>query len=195
MREYSFLYFLACSKGKFFGFKRPDVYAFTVVLNLGIPSTVWKTINTCIAARVVFAKADVLAVLLLRGLSQIAHSVVKGLAVNVVDLKWRPSPIRIKPCKAVAEIVMAIDPDREIACNIFTTSRTIGVCPSMPSASAIGEPKEMARLRFVSKKFAQTLRGKIGSSHEALLLLIGQRPAAIRSRSRASSFYERGFVW
>jgi len=49
-------------------------------------------------------------------------------------------------------------------------------------------PREYASFRIVVKKFAQTLRCKIGFSHDALQMLIGQRPGAIRSRYSASLF-------
>jgi len=43
-------------------------------------------------------------------------------------------------------------------------------------------------LRVVRKKFAQSRSGNIGSSHDALLKLIGQRPACVASAVRASLF-------
>jgi hypothetical protein len=42
---------------------------------------------------------------------------------------------------------------------------------------------EYSGVGVVVKKLAQALRGKIGSSHDALLMLIGQRPASADNAS------------
>jgi hypothetical protein len=88
----------------------------------------------------------------------------------------------------VCQVHLAVNTDVDVAGAVRLPSR-IAWPDSTIRTIALDTPSEHARYRVVVKKFAQTLRGKIGLSHEALQLLIGQRPAAIRSRLRASLFY------
>ncbi len=62
------------------------------------------------------------------------------------------------------------------------------LAPAMYAVAVAYAPGENASFWVIVQKFAQALRGKIGLSHDAVLSLIGQRPAGAINAARASLF-------
>jgi hypothetical protein len=128
---------------------------------------------------------EVLLVDRLRDISQICEPIVERVAVQMIDDANRERSGHVQPSSAVGVVVVSINADDKPA------RLRIPACDSSRNAapSAGSDPmSEHARLRVVAKKGAQTRGGKIGLSHEAVLSLIGQRPACVASTARASLF-------
>lgn len=130
--------------------------------------------------------AHVLRIELSRHVAQVGNSVVRPAPVDVVDFTVRPFAGHIEPREAVRIVPAPIHTNDDVSRHSIDTSD----CGAGSPAPTMGRcrAREHASLWIVVKQFAQTLRGKIGRSHEAALSLIGQGPAAIRSRLRASLF-------
>lgn len=110
--------------------------------------------------------------------TQIGPSVVRSIPINVVNFVRRPFVSHVQPRKAMGFVGIAPNLDCSVPLNGFKSARHgVGV-------NRIGHsdaPRKNARFWIVMKKFAQTLRGKIGLSHDAVLSLIGQRPVSVSS--------------
>lgn len=118
-------------------------------------------------------------VLLVDGLgyiSQLANAVVSGVAVNVVNLPIRPSPVKMQPSKAVRAVTAPINHDDRVSVRAASRNSSRFCRPATEYA-----PNENAGFGVVVKNFAQTLRGKIGLSHDAPSKRIGQRPVSVSS--------------
>jgi hypothetical protein len=118
-----------------------------------------------------------------RHVSEVFKPIVRPVSISVIHLLLRPLTCHIEPRKTVGEVRATINVESHIT---DVVSRTDGGAGRVPVVS--DSPRKQARLRVVVKKFAQTLRGKILNSHEAVLSLIGQRPARVASTARASLF-------
>ena len=117
--------------------------------------------------------------------SQVFNSVVRLDAVDVVDDAARGASADVQPREAMRPVQDAINGDAPIPLAIDTSGR-----PVFGRSTAAPQPSEISRCGIVVKKLAQTLRGKIISSHFSLhTRLIGQKPACVSSASRASLFY------
>lgn len=123
--------------------------------------------------------SSVLLIDVLRNIAQVCKSVVGAIPVDVVNLVFRPFAVNVQVCQPVRQKRLLVDADDFRAAGLRSGANNIA---SLPSPD-IGEPGEYTSFRVVVKKFAQTLRGKIGLSHDALLMLIGQRPASADNAS------------
>jgi hypothetical protein len=112
-----------------------------------------------------------------RNVSQVGPSVVMSDAVLVVNLPRGPAAGYVEPSQTMGKVAALIDPDLNVPLDEEAAGLATGWSDSAPALDAI-EPSEDAGFLIVVKQLAQALRGKIGLSHEALLKLIGQRPAA-----------------
>lgn len=117
--------------------------------------------------------------------SKIMKSVVEFISVSVINDIGRPSVKDIQDDKTMRQMVNSIN-------GYFPVTLTVHAASLLSNKTLVCFPRikpiEVPALRLIPEKGAKTLRCKIGSSHEAPCMLIGQRPATIRSRSRASSF-------
>lgn len=136
--------------------------------------------------------ALVLQIFFVRHVSKILPAVVGGVAVNVIDMVFWPFASDVEPYKTMNQILAAKDTGIEIPVRHFRTNGLPEIADSA-AAPAIrclqSDPRQNAGFRGVVKKLAQTRGSKIGSSHEAVLSLIGQRPVSVASTERASLFY------
>jgi hypothetical protein len=117
---------------------------------------------------------------------QIRDAVVKPIAVNVVNRARRPLTIHVEPSESVPPV-----PHQVNAKHSVTPRKTaIGYWPHLVTVVPTNgnAARKNASLWIVLKQLAQSLRGKIVSSHDALLMLIGQRPVSVFSTVRASLF-------
>ena len=118
----------------------------------------------------------VLLVDVLRNIPQVIERVVAGVAVYMVKLAPWPIAVNVQPRKAVRSVVLAGDADLGVSAAVAAPGKWLALRLAVRVV-----PSECTRLRVVVKKFAQTLRGKIDGSHDAVLSLIGQRPARVDS--------------
>lgn len=129
---------------------------------------------------------DVLNVSSLSAISQIGKSVVGSITVDVVKHATRPRFECVQPGQSVSLVREVVEADYSVATSIEGASHIAAISTSSPSG-----PSEDSRLRVVVKKLAQTLRGNIRLSHDALQMLIGQKPAFDSQSMRASLFSGR----
>lgn len=120
--------------------------------------------------------------------SQICKAVIGTIAVDVVNLCFRPLACHVKKRETVSIEAIFAKADGHVTKSFVHATNEPALRRSVKTGGALWKRPERADFWIVVNKLAQTLRGKIGLSHEALQLLIGQRPAAIRSRLRASLF-------
>ncbi len=117
--------------------------------------------------------------------AQVCKAVVGFVAVNVVNVLLWVFACHVQPRKPVGVMPLALKANDSIAKGNVHNSGDIanGLPAAEPDA-----PSKYTRFGIVVKKLAQALRGKIGLSHEALQLLIGQRPASVSALRPASPF-------
>lgn len=118
-----------------------------------------------------------------RRASEICNSVVGFIAVDVVCHLARPLSVHVKPSKPMGGVSLAVNANDNIA-SLCCLAGNFSNAESLP----LGDADKNSSIRIVVKQLAQSLRGKIGLSHEAVLSLIGQRPAPTINRLRASLF-------
>lgn len=172
---------------KFSGCKTAEVLAFAGKSNLGIPlpSRLVQSDAKQPAGLVADWRSPLILLIgTMAGLSQVRKTIVCPVAVHVVNLLRRPFSGHIEPREAVGLVCVSVAAHAPVSIAGIKASCTFSVAAS----GATFCPCECARLGIVVNKFAQTLRGKIGSSHDAVLSLIGQKPGSIRSRSRLRYF-------
>lgn len=133
--------------------------------------------------------SPVLQIDLLGYIPQVAVPVVGSDSIDVVNLTSGESASHVHEGQPMAVMVLLIDHQHDIAKRLADVS---GLLPAFGGSPTVRKPCEHSGFQVVVKKLAQTLRGKIGLSHDALQLLIGQRPASVDSTVRASSFYGQG---
>ena len=110
-----------------------------------------------------------------RHISEILNSVVSRVAIKVVNV-FRPFSIDIQPSETVRAVWNLA------YLNLLVLFRCAAACRLPGSYAALrNDPSKRAGFWAVVEKFAQTLRGKIGVSHDAPSKRIGQRPACVSS--------------
>jgi hypothetical protein len=112
---------------------------------------------------------DVLRVNCVRNIAQICNPVVQWIAVLVVNLARWPSGMSVKPSQSMGKKPLSTDGDVAISSAIDVPS----FIPNTYTASFWRFPNKYASVLIVVKHFAQTLRGKITSSHDAVPSQIG----------------------
>lgn len=130
----------------------------------------------------------VLVILAGRCLAQIRNSVIRWRAVDVVYFSNRPRAMDVQPCQSVTAAHPAVNHDDQVASTVQATGRSVSV-----DAFTSSPPCKHTGFWVVVKQFAQTLRGKIGRSHDAVLSLIGQRPARVCSTGGPRHFSHAGW--
>jgi len=131
----------------------------------------------------------VLRVCLMANVTKIRNPVVSRIAVDVVNEKLWPLTVEDQPGETMSKICLLPYrvPDVRVSRRIVAR-RAVGSSLVWPANNL---PFNYSGVRAVAKALARLLSCKIFSSHEALLMLIGQRLPAISSRSGASLFYQR----
>lgn len=133
----------------------------------------------------------VLAVLRRACVSQVRNPVVVGDAVDMVDITFGPLTVHIKPSEPVFCVPLADHPDTAVAAlDVFPP------CPvSRLNFGRLGQqPRKYSSFWFVVEQGAKKLCGKIGSSHDALLKLIGQRPGSASTLAGLRHFNAMGAI-
>ena len=120
------------------------------------------------------------------GYSEICNPVVVFNSIDMVDLAVRPFAIEMQPSKSVCAKAASPEFDINVAFGLFVASH---IADSRSSVIVRNPSCKNASDRVVVKKLAKPLSGMIEVSHEAPLMLIGQRPRAIAIRFGASPFY------
>ena len=132
----------------------------------------------------------ILVVQRVRNGAQVAYSVVRLAPVDVVNFTRRPFAINVQPRQTVRKEARPINADVDVSIRCVESPGDRSSCSPAPS-SFVGE---VSRIGVVVKNFAQTLRGKIGLSHDAPIMLIGQRPVSVSSTC-GLRYFSVGKMW
>jgi hypothetical protein len=166
--------------GLFFCIKDTKIMPYTANCDMSLKTRSMLTNSEQAASVSTLCLPQILKVDALRHITKIVKCVVAWIAVFVVNAVRWPRARADKPCQPMCRIWLGINTDRYF---VF--------CSSRPSDRADQRvfggfylPPEYASLRIVIKKFSHLFYGKIASSHDALLRLIGQRPASVFSTER-----------
>lgn len=116
-------------------------------------------------------------------ISQVANPVVAPNPVLVVDLVSGPFASHVEPSEPVGQVGPIVNLDRDVPILVNTAGQQ-----TLSSAGPGFSPRKYACLLGVVKNLVQARSRKIGSSHEAVLSLIGQRPAGVDVTALASQF-------
>jgi len=121
--------------------------------------------------------AHVLSIYAALCVSKVGKSVVGSVSVDMVNLINRPLSGHVQPRKAMPIVVALTNSNHDISAHSIDATDSLSWHPSF--WAWVFQASKHARFGIVMKKLAQTLRGKIGNSHDALQLLIGQRPWSV----------------
>ena len=153
----------------------------SVKLNRRDPSSPFAVYAKNPALALALCRPEILQVNGSRNVSQVAKGVVRPIPIFVVDVVLRPIASHVKPCQPMASIGLGLESYLEIPQRIKASSDCADRCG--PVSASLNDPRKNAGFWVVVKKLAQHLRGKIGLSHDAVLSLIGQKPACVDSTS------------
>ena len=176
-------FFKVCRMSIFRSVKVSDVLNTSVNVYDG-PEAIVSLANTKDSALIVAKRRfQVLHVLSFSRLSKVAYSVVCWIAVYVVDKVFRPVSINKKPSRTMSRDMVFIDLQYHIP-----PGNTASSTPNESVFTWVGQPCKDSSFPVVVKKFAQSLCGKIGLSHDAPCKRIGQKPIRVISTSRLRHF-------
>jgi hypothetical protein len=165
---------------KFSGGKTAKMLALPVKSNLGIPPPsrfVQRDAKQAAGLIAYWRITLILLVCAVAYLSQVCEAIVRSVAIHVVNLLQRPFSGHVEPREAVGLIRGSVTADTPVSIAAIKTPGALSIAASWTAF----RPCECTSLRIVVEKFVQFLRGKIGLSHDAVLSLIGQRPACVSS--------------
>jgi len=170
------------------GIKQSEMDAFFIYRNACAPSLP-KFPDTKQSAVFVVGPCEplILQVQALSNIAKVANTVVGAIAAYVVNVVGGPISAYMKPRKSMSKVLGTINANLDV-------SPAIGCAGSLSflrSASNGAAPEKHTSAGVVVQQFAQARSGKIGLSHEALLLLIGQRPLGVDAPQRLRHFARR----
>lgn len=173
-----------CGMGEFWCLERPEVKASPIQRDLGVPS-VFDLVSANQAAAAVGSRASHVLLVDDHGYnSEVGEPVVRLVAVDVVDDPiWRATN-DVQPRHSMRSMPVPIYREADVSAAIIAS----GHGADLDAVAQRGTSSKNARLWIVVQQFAQSLRGKIGLSHDAVLSLIGQRLAGAINAARASLF-------
>lgn len=164
--------------GKLWGFMHSKAYNFTAHHYLCAPFVSFLRCAKKSAQIVEVGFCDILMIFGVRRLAQIIDTIVKFVAVFVVNLAFWPSTMNKKPSKSMQPVVFAIKAHNAVAFLVDITRMGAGF---YALSSKTLNPRKQSCFWVVVKKMAQAFCGKIGFSHDAPLMLIGQKPVRVYS--------------
>ena len=149
---------------------KPNVFA--INNNLSTPF-IAMTIprNTNKPVFVSFCGRKVLSVLRSISLSQIVKLIVAWVAINVVNVFVRPTPMNIKPCQSVSQIACGIDGNGQSSISGSVSSNITNFDVSFSTYT----PCKQSSFGIVMQQLTHKFWGKIRFSHDAPYKRIGQR--------------------
>jgi len=121
------------------------------------------------------SRSEVLHIGLGRNIPKVCNSVIGRVPIHMVNVLFRPLAERVKPSQPVAVVPYSINPNYAVSVAVGAASHF----PCVRPEAKLNAPCESATVGVVVKNFAQSLRGKIGLSHDAVLSQIGQRLAGV----------------
>ncbi len=166
--------------------KRPKAKHFAIYSYSSIPSLNF-AITSFYAKQAAFIVRrtieSILIVFSIGGLSKIAKSIVRPVAIYMVNELGRLLTVHIQPCQPVGKKLSSANNNSMVATGVYRPNSAI-----FSPAILWRSPIKCASFWVVIKNFAQTLCGKIGLSHDAPCKRIGQRPGRVISTSRLRYF-------
>lgn len=110
--------------------------------------------------------------------ANIAEPIVAPEAVDVIDC-FRPLACDIEPSQAMGQVLLRGSCDPEVTGVVAEANREICAITRPMLLCGSSQSEKESCLGIIVKNLAQSLRGKIDSSHEALLKLIGRGSAGV----------------
>ena len=162
--------------GLFSGVEHAEMQAGAVDANIGKPPqalVVPKSASKAGGFAVSPSAENILPVHRYGYVSKVGDSVIGFIAIDVIYDIERPSPVHVDPCETMGLVRGPTNHYYAIPLLGYVPGKRAGF--RRPSSGF--DPSENAGFWIVVKKFLQALCSKIGSSHDAPLMLIGQRPA------------------
>ena len=167
-----------------------QIVLFSTSLDLRLPTGV-STAHTKKSRKITGRSMTmILGILCSRYLSEIRQSIVFPVSVYMVYMQTCPHSACVKNSKLVGQIESSAYLDLDIPVGVNRSSHI-----AYTDALVALKPGKHPSVRVVVKKFAQTLCGKIGLSHDVLQLLIGQRPVCVDSTDGLRHFITRPCSW
>ena len=169
-----------CGRRFLCGIKQSQVSALSVIafafrhVFFGVAVKTYTKVSSFIVG---LGSLKILRIGLLSNASKVFVAVVASVAVNMVNILRRPDSGHKQDRAPMGVVFPACNRNFCIPIRL-TPSRNI---PRF-SGSVVQNPGKLTSGWVVVKEAAKLLCGKIVSSHDALQMLIGQRPQAIRSR-------------
>lgn len=130
----------------------------------------------------------VLTILRVIAFSEILKSIVRFATIFMVDLIVRPRTSYMQPSKAMRSIRCTINFYNSIAFAIYSSGNITG---SIWARFSNDRPCENSSARIIIQNLAQVFCCKLWFSHDALLSLIGQRPARVHSALGSRHYIRR----
>lgn len=177
-----------CGRRLLCGIKKSQVSALSVIafafshVFFGIAVKAYAEVSSFVVRLSGF---QILRVCLLSNATKIFVSVVASIAVNMVNILRRPSPRHEQNGAPMGVVFSPRNRDFSISVWLNPAGNISRFCGSVVHKSC-----ELSGQWIVVKKTTKLLCCKIASSHDALQMLIGQRPQAIRSRLGLRHFSE-----
>ena len=170
---------------KFWRVKNTEVSLYARHPNLRSPFSIGE-INTKIPALIIFVwESLILAIGSTRYISKVANSIVRPIAVDVVNLIDRPRSVYIEPCQTMCVIENTIDHYLKMpivpGASCLVSSHGIGFAQN---------PRKNSGALVVVEEFAQSLCGKINLSHAVVPFKqwFGQKPWSVSALPRLRHF-------
>lgn len=162
--------------------ERPEVEVFPVDTDSCHPPPIFGVV---VSPKLSIFGVPVLLVKQIGGFSKVANTVVRLYSIDVVNVFFGPTAIRVQPSKSVNLVLVHVDTHLEIPVMVKPVEGCASFAASPPKADYSGEN---TGIWVVMKKLAQACCGKIGLSHDAPYQRIGQRPGRVCSTSRLRHF-------
>ena len=126
--------------------------------------------------------------------AKVRPSVIKFVAVDVVNFCFRPLISSIEICKSVGKILMPIN--AYLCIPTFSHSfPSLFAYANVRTNGTFLSPSENASSSVVVKQFTQASYSKLWLSHDSVLSMIGQRPAGVDALGGLRHFiYALSFV-
>jgi hypothetical protein len=127
-----------------------------------------------------------------RYVSKVCKRIIRSASINMVNLIFRPLSCLVKPSKPVGGKMFTPEKEADIPIVVHMPRDV-----TYTHTSSLDKVSKYASLGVVVKQFAQTLCGKIVSSHDVVPYkqLIGQRPVRVDSTDGPRHFITRACSW
>lgn len=123
--------------------------------------------------------AKILAIELFGRIAKVLDAVISSIGIQMVNVVQRPLAMHVEPSQPVSQVSSRIDRYSVVSLDATAFHNEVGAVPHLMALRCPHLSGEYPGFRVVVKKLTQTRGCKIGLSHDALQMLIGQRPGSV----------------